>query len=452
MAKSTIAKVAIAGLLGSTLIVGGAAQGAGTPATAVTSSGIKSLDIYASEADYFGGQRRTVSGTASNLSVSTINLVCLDTVTGEVDVTLSSNVTVTAGKWSTKAWIWDLSNITCRLAAVPTDTSVTGETAAAKIASMKSFTGPVVRVFEIYEWSDQTAVYGQKWQGDPGLTVPSTKASYTIWGVEDGGLYNWYTRADGKTSQTGNISNSAVWTALSTGPSKANEAGLVIDGKQAFSSYNMDRYDNNSTAANSPKYSYSVSSTTGIGTYTETYPLFRCAYPEVGTLYSSISSCPDDVTVKLQVSWKRVTTMSADGTIAKITNTFATLDGKAHTVRYDERWQTYSANGYRYATSGAFGSQDNTVDSDGPVRTAISGLGVKTNKDAATSVTNPITQIVFITKPGQTWTLGSYGTPTYSRWTKTIPAGKGKSISIITGAALITSDATAASKIATASR
>ena len=448
--KKIVAKVVTIAVAGACIAANAPAQAASGPSTTVTPSSVKSIDYYLSRADYYGGAQRNISGTATNLTNPSIDLVCLDTVTGNVTTTISSGVTVTAGKWSTKIWTYDFYLKACRLAALPAGTSPTGETNAARLASTSAFTGPYVRVGEVYEWNSLTSTYGQVWQGDPGVTMPSTKANYSIWGNEDGGLYDWKTRSDGS-NVAGNNTYGAGFQVSATGPSGNTEAGLIIDNKQAFTSYTMADDDNNSTAANSPKYSFSFS-TAGILTYKETYPLFRCTSPEAGAVYSGLGNCPNYASTKLGVNLVRTITMSADGTIAKITNTFNSLDKKAHTVQYDEYWASYS-NGYRYATAGTFVTGDNAITSGGTARTAIAGVGIKKDKDSATSVSNPITQIVFITKPTKSWTGSKYGIPaTFSRWNKSIPAGTAKSVSIITGAALIVSDAEAAGKITTASK
>jgi hypothetical protein len=157
-------------------------------------------------------------------------------------------------------------------------------------------------------------------------------------------------------------------------------------------------------------------------------------------------NCPDDDTVKLGVSWTHEVTLSSDGSVATGVDTFTSIDKKAHTVIYDGAFKMNgSAQGYRYAKTGAFGSVDTSA------KTKLAGFGAKYDPTSATSIDNPIAQVVFATVPVTTWTNSSYRSKdVYSRWSVAVAAGKSGAIK--TGAALIIDDTKAATQIAAAGK
>ena len=420
----------------------GAASG---PATAVTTK----LDVnqfYLYDSDYYGINFRTIAGTATGVTSNSVDLLCLNTVTGTVDKTFKTNITVKSGKWSTRIDLNRASGYTCRLAALPNGTTPTGETAAALITSAKSFTGPFVRFGEARWYYSSLGTPDQQFTTEVGLYTYNSKSYAEFWGVEDSGLYNWYPRTDGGVNGTqmakGFFSHEP---GSVTGPTSNTEATMKVDGVQAFMPYNMDSYDTNATAANSPKISYSYDKT-GVLTYTETFPLFRCATSEPNVVQSRMYNCPDDETVKLGVTWTHEVKLSADGSVANAVDTFTSIDKKAHTVIYDAAFKMVSsAQGYRYAKTGAFGSIDTSA------KAKLAGVGAKYDPSSATTIDNPIAQIVFTTLPTTTWTNSGWSSKDiYSRWTVAVAAGKSGAIK--TGAALITDDTKATAQIAAAAK
>jgi len=420
------------------------AVGATGPATAVTTK-LDVNEFYLSDSDYDGVNYRTIAGTATGVTSNSVDLLCLNTVTGTVDKTFNTNITVKSGKWSTRIDLNRASGNTCRLAALPNGTTPTGETAAALISSVKSFTGPFVRFGEARWYYSSLGSPDQQLTTEVGLYTYNSKSYAEIWGVEDSGLYNWRTRTDGGVNGTRMANGFFSHGTSETGPTSNTEASMKVDGVQAFMPYNMDSYDTNATKANSPKISYSYDKS-GVLTYTETFPLFRCATSEPSVVQSSMSNCPDDVTVKLGVTWTHEVKLSADGSVANAVDTFTSIDKKAHTVIYDGAFKmNSSAQGYRYAKTGAFGSIDTSA------KTKLAGVGAKYDPSSATTIDNPIAQIVFTTVPVTTWTNSGWSSKDiYARWSVAVAAGKSGAIK--TGAALITDDTKATAQIAAAAK
>ena len=420
----------------------GAAAG---PATAITTK-LATNQSYLYDSDYSSVNYRTIAGTATGIASNAVDLLCLNTVTGTVDKTFSTNIQVKSGKWSTRIDLNRTSGYTCRLAALPAGTSPTGETEAAMITSAKSFTGPFIRFGEARWYYSSLGTPDEQFTTEVGVYTYDSKAYAEIWGIEDSGLYNWRPRTDGGVNGTqmanGFFSHEPGY---ATGPSGNNEASMKVDGVQAFTPYNMDSYDTNATMANSPKISYSYDST-GALTYTETYPLFRCATSDPTVLQSRMYNCQDDETVKLGVTWTHEVKLSADGSVANAVDTFTSVDKKKHTVIYDGAFKVNSsAQGYRYAKTGAFGSIDTSA------KVKLAGFAAKYDPSAATTIDNPIAQVVFTTVPTTTWTNSGWSSKdVYSSWTVAVAAGKSGAIK--TGAALITDDAKATAQIAAAAK
>jgi len=417
------------------------AVGATGPATAITTT-LATNQVYLSDSDYSGVNYRTIAGTATGVTSNSVDLLCLNTITGTVDKTFNTNITVKSGKWSTRIDLGRASGYTCRLAALPNGTTPTGETAAALISSAKSFTGPFVRFGEARWYYSSLGSPDQQLTTEVGVYTYNSKSYSEFWGVEDGGLYNWSPRTDGgvngKRMANGFFSHES---GSETGPTSNTDASMKVDGVQAFMPYNIDSYDTNATKANSPKISYSYDKS-GVLTYTETFPLFRCATSEPSVVQSRMYNCPDGVTVKLGVTWTHEVKLSADGSVANAVDTFTSIDKKAHTVIYDGAFKmNSSAQGYRYAKTGGIGSIDTSA------KTKLAGVGAKYDPSSATTIDNPIAQIVFTTVPVTTWTNNK---DIYARWSVAVAAGKSGAIK--TGAALITDDTKATAQIAAAAK
>lgn len=430
------------------LLVSGIAPalGAGAPATTVTTK-LPAYITYYSKSDISSVNYRVISGTASNLTNPEVALRCIDVVTGMDSNAIYYEVPVVNGKWSVTINIRNLKNISaCRLAATPSGFSWSG-TPQEQLAATKDFKGPTIHVFEQY---DSTASYisnGKYWEYDKGNYFTSNKASGQVWGAEDGGLWRLIpfgvSNAKGPEAIRGYFYRDGGY---AQGPTGSDEAGLTVDGSQAFTSYNMSSADMNmANAANSGKYTVSINQKTGATTFTESYPLFKCAYPDPTKLYRGVHQCPDSVTIKLGVTWARVVQTSADGTVVNVSETFKSVDKKTHTVRFDEHFDV-DANAdatYRYGTTGAFGVAATQTLSK------TSGFGYKYKGTDPISFDNPLVQVAFKTVPTSTWALGG-GSSTYARWNVSVP--KGKSATINAGVALITDDTKAAAQIALANK
>lgn len=74
------------------------ANAAAGPATAVTKTTLTQYDVYDSLPRYGVINMRSISGTASGLTNTTVDVVCLNTVSGQIDRTLARSVAVTKGR------------------------------------------------------------------------------------------------------------------------------------------------------------------------------------------------------------------------------------------------------------------------------------------------------------------------------------------------------------------
>ena len=441
--KSAVLLAAIcATLVGTTMAPASAGT---TPATAVTTK-LPAYIPYLGDAYINAVSYRSVAGTATNLTDGKVDLVCINVTSGDVSMTFQRNIAVTAGKWSSYI---DISYVayypSCRVAAVPTGFNTTGSSAAEKLASAKAFTGPVINVYETRWYYRSLGTPTDQWPTEVGFYYQAKKAYQEMWASEDGGIWKWYPK-DGSGNSGPNVVRGFFYrdSGSATGPTGSTDANLTVDGVQAFTPYNVNYYDMNfANKANAPKLSVVVDPKTGASTYTESYALFKCTKPEAGQVYGRIGNCPDSKTTKLGVTWTRTLKSNADGIVVNITDTFASIDKKAHTIRFDQHFDVWTSGNmaYRYAKTGAFGSALTA-----PVAKA-GGFGVKYDNTAATSFNNPIVQVVFGTVPVSSWVSGS---STYSRWNISIP--KGKSTTLKSGATIITDDTKAAAQIALAAK
>lgn len=417
---------------------------AGAPATAIKTT-LPAVLTYLSDSKVSSVNYRVIEGTASNLTGTTVDLACLNTVTGDVITTINSNIPVKSGKWKYKLDLRSIAGYNCQLRALPSGTQITGSTLTEKVNSVKAFTGPVVRTTEARWYYSSMGQPGKVWSYDAGVYVTGSKAKYTIWSIEDGGIYGWSGQGDDNIRRTEMVGYGLFsrYRPTMTGPTGSREADLLVDGVQAFLPYNMDTSDMNMTDTdNNTKYKVAFDSKTGAATYTEDSPLFKCANPEAGTVYSYLYSCPDQETVKLGVSWQHEVKFSADGLVATVTDTFTSEDKKKHSVQFDVYSSFANVNGFRFGKSGDFG------DSSSDVKSKLAGLGVKYNKSEATSGDNPILQLVFKTTPTSTWRASNGYF--YSRYSVSIAAGK--STEVNSGATLITDDSKAAAQITLAGK
>ncbi|MEI6404962.1 MAG: hypothetical protein WCO64_04235 [Actinomycetes bacterium] len=433
--------------LGVSLLASGMSPAFGTadPTTAVTTA-LPAYETSYSQTDIDSVNYRTVSGTAANLTDPLVDIYCINIVTGNSYMRFQTQVPVVDGKWTSTI---DLSSIAdysaCRVTAVPSGFTWAG-TDSQRLDALKGFTGPAIHVNTYEDYFKSMGSADARWQRDVGHYFTTSKAHGQSWGAEDGGIYRW-TTYDSHDNQGPSLVNDFFYRqgGKETGPTSVDEADLTVDGVQVFSPYWMRGADMNmGNKANAAKYSVVKNTKTGAATITESSALFKCSKPETGVVYNSISYCPDDLTTKIGVSWKRVTKVSADGTVVNVVDTFASVDKKAHVVRYDQYFVTYNnaSQGYRYNKTGVFGDM-----ASAPVTNAV-GYGYKHDNTAPTSFDNPIAQVVFTTVPSTTWMKNN--TTMYARWNFTIP--KKKSINIKAGAALITDDAQAAAQITLAGK
>ena len=431
------------------MTVGTPAAQASAPATAVTKTTLTPYDSYDSTSRYGATNKRTISGTASGLTATTVDVVCLNPSTGFVDRTLSYGVTVAAGKWATEIWTGDLQSYRCRVAAIESGVSPAGDTDAARLAWGAAFKSlaPIYQIFQRYDYYYVTGGSPLKWINYSSYMDTATPSSYLeMYGPDQYGIYRFQPRkADGSKEngpfgpKWGNGALSYVDKYVSRGGT--DTASILVDNTQAFTNYSLGSYDDNYGPVGSTKTSYSVNAKTGVATVTDVMPLFKCTKGVSGTVYNGASYCPDTKTTKLGVSWTQTKTVNAAGNTVKVTNTFTSLDKKAHTVRLI--WKDMLINGkFRYGTSGTFG------DFNGDERTNVTGYGVKSDPTAATGFTNAIGQVVFGGK-ATTWaSSGWYGTDFYAMMSASVKAGKSASINV--AYTLITDDTKAASQISNA--
>ena len=432
--------VGIAAVLATSILT--PAMAGSAPTTAITTK-LDANQVYLRATSVSSVNYRKLAGTASNLSEPSVDIACVNPVTGEITTKLQTGIKVTSGKWSTYVDLRSMNGYYCQLRALPSGTSPSGETSAAKIDSLKSFTGPLVRTGQKYWYYSNLGTPTTAWSYDAGVSWPASKAQIEVYGVEDGGLYGWTPRTDDGNTGRGIVNGVfSDYRPNTTGPTGAPEAHLTVDGVQAFHPYNMDSSDfNMADPDNNASYDVSISPKTGQISYSETAPLFKCSNPEVGAVYSSISRCPDSETDKLGVTWTHEVVISVDGTVASSTDTFNSVDKKKHVVRFDLYSSFSGIDAVRYAKSGTFGS----ISSD--AKTKLSGLGVKYRSADVTSMSNPIVQLVYITAPVTTWV--DY-TTFYSRYNVAVVPGKGSEVKA--GATLISDDSKAPAQISAASK
>lgn len=444
------AAVAAAGLAAVGLSVP-AAQAAG-PATAVTATTLKQYDFYDDGPRSSNINMRAISGTASGLTATTVDIVCLNLNTGKIDTTLERSIAVTNGKWSTAIDTSDLSGYRCRIAALENGASPDGEDNAARLNWGKAF-----KSFSPFNQVLETYVNFEYLGGNPGNAITWGGYLYTAtpnslvgsYGPDDSSLYRFYPIGPDGTYYNSKAvfggwygSGYSAKTPMSVSHNSSNEAGILVDNAQAFTNYSIDRRDANYTAKSSNKSSLKVDPKTGVITMSETMQLFKCTTASAGSVYSYASNCPDYKTTKLGVTWTHTKTVNAAGNTVKVVNTFASVDKKAHTVRFTQQ-DTLKGNGYRWGTSGAF-TDISTED-----KTNVTGYGAKWDVNSATAIDNHIGQVVFGAK-ATTWASTDYyyGAYMYARWSGSIKAGK--STSFNSGYTLVIDDTKAAAQIGNA--
>lgn len=426
-------------------LVAPSAQAASTPATAVTKTTLTPYDIYDSTSRYGTMNKRTISGTATG--VTSVDIVCLNVTTGNIDRTLTRSVTVAAGKWSSEIWTKDISGYRCRVAAIEASVSPAGDTDAARLNWGKAFKSlaPVYQVWERYYYFEHlggpanNAIYNSGY-----FYSPFASSEVILYGADQGGMTRFKPR-----DAVGNTDNGVFGTYYGSGNlgsveyyvrrGSADTASLLVDGAQAFTNYSLDSYGDDYAAASSVKNTFAVDAKTGIATVSDEYPLFKCKSPEPGVVYSGANRCPDSKTTKLGVVWKQTRTISANGNSIKVVNTFTSTDKKAHTVRMIQK-DRMKGGGYRYGTTGAF------TDFNGDEKTNITGYGAKVDPASTTAFANSIGQVVFGSK-ATTWaSSGYYGNDFYAMFSASVKAGGSADIKV--GYTLITSDSKATTQIA----
>lgn len=427
------------------------ANAAAGPATAVTKTTLTQYDVYDSLPRYGVINMRSISGTASGLTNTTVDVVCLNTVSGQIDRTLARSVAVTKGAWSTQIWTSDLSGYTCRVVAVESGASPQGETDAARLTWGKSFksASPFNRIYESYLYYDYLG-------GNPGNALLKDlyiytrvgNSMFTTYGTDDSGITRFYpVSADGSVSgysssvfggRFGSGSLAAFDSTVSHG--STTEAMIKVDKAQAFTNYSLNSRDANYTAKSSQVTKVTVDAKTGAMTIDAALPLFKCTTANTDPVRGA-SYCQDGKTTMLPVLWHHTKTIKADGTTVKIVNTFTSTDKKAHSVVFTQN-DTIGGNGFRFGTSGAFSTLD-TSD-----KTGVSGYGAKYDTGATTAITNSIGQVVFGAKASTFVTSSWAGNVFSARWTIAVPAGK--SGSVTSAYVIITDDTKAASLISNA--
>ena len=425
-------------------------------ATAVTKTTLTQYDSYDSTSRYGATNKRTISGTASGLSGSTVDIVCLNVSTGQIDRTLQRGVTVTAGKWSTDMWTNDISGYRCRVVAVETGVSPAGDTDAARLTWGKAFKSlaPFYQVFERYDNYYVTGGSPLKYINFSSYLYSATPSSeITMYGTDQGGIYRFQPR-DGAGNKNygpfgayyGSSTLNSTYRLGTVNRTSGNTAGLLVDNVQAFTNYTMSGSDDNYGPAASVQTSYKVDAKTGAITVTDVMPLFKCTKGVAGTFYDGASSCPDYKTTKLNVNWTQVKTVNAAGNTIKVVNTFASLDKKAHTVRLIWNDRFINSAGYRYGTSGAFSALGSGFSTD--EKTNVTGYAVKSDGTKPSAFDNAIGQVVFSAK-GTTWGQSGFsGVDMYAMFTVAVKAGGAGSISA--AYTIVTDDSKAATQIGNA--
>jgi hypothetical protein len=267
------------------------AMGAAPPTTQVTTKLDAFSTIYGRVDNQLVNQR-VISGTAANLLEPKVDIVCINVVDA-LRISLSSGVPVVNGKWTATINLLSVYGFSaCRIAAIPSGLTW-GSLGPQQLATLKDFKGPTVTVSQQVDWYSMLGDLNV-WQKEKGQFFTANKARGEIWAAEHRGLARLVpfvaTNASGPDTVTGYFSRDA---GFAKGPTGNDEAGLTVDGIQAFTSYNMSDQDINvGKIANSPKYTFTINQGTGATTYTESSPLFKCACKKYPAAVAAVRATP----------------------------------------------------------------------------------------------------------------------------------------------------------------
>lgn len=412
--------------------------GATVTSVTITANTLKTWDMF-DYSDYRDDpiNERTFSGTvdAGASAGDTVDVSCFDPASGSRTANIGSATVTSDKKWTLTETIYPLYDKNCRIAAVPSGTSsVTAGDLASKYKGSKL---------------SSIGYFSRSYRGQGGIPHAVFTYDYEI-DFQSATMSSWYMYSIGScglcTSKladpTGSTQPKSLWgwnssnydgySAFPTKPSSGPDADplMQVDGKLAMDVYMA--YNRSSARKSLLRFgstgdidiNYTINQANGDLTVTETQPLYRCV--DV-TDPSQWRSCT--VVTKTGVNLRRVVTVTADHAIWRTADTYASTDGKAHSVRatYVNRANT-STYGYRYGTSGAYAAPvkgDKSGIGLGAVPgNAFSVLGVKYDVSNATvGYDNPLGDIIMKPRPDLIRVLSDGDRYVYPRWALSVPKG-----------------------------
>jgi hypothetical protein len=246
-----------------------------------------------------------------------------------------------------------------------------------------------------------------------------------------------------------NSTNYDGYSKYPTPPTSGSDADplMLVDGKLAMDasmvySRTNAQYDGlRFGASGGIAASYSINQTNGDVTINESQPLYRCLDQADPSAWRNCGKV-----AQTGVRLNRVITITADGAIWRTADTYASADGKAHTVRATYVNYSYGSDsqGYRFGTTGAYTALvkgDKTGNALGIVaKNAYSVVGTRYDTNNATiDADRPLGDIVMTPRPA----LARVTDDTkylYLRWNLPV-AAKGKSATVKQAFTVAASDA-----------
>ena len=301
-------------------VIGVAGSLAGVPPAGAATFSASQVTAPAAGAELFydadsGSGSTTVAGTVTPSTTSTSGDLLCYSAPGSAPFTVATGIAVTAGRFSADVSLQAIASRACRLRFVPHG-SVPGPTAAA------SFSGPQVSVSEQFTRSQNGNEYGYyvlsgtlPWSfAFDSLGECAINASYAT----DTDTLGSYLLFDG----AGCLNESS-----GVAPNQGTRSAVQVDGLNA---YPPGAIASLTGVAGFIPLSYSASFDANHDTVTigETDTLAVCASP--GGYPPSTANCPSLTPSGVQV--QQTTTLQPGGQIARLTDTFASTDGHAHSL------------------------------------------------------------------------------------------------------------------------
>ena len=274
-----------------------------------------------------GVETVAVSGTSNGTTGDKVDLQCYG---GTSTYLLAKEVPVAAdGSFSVpNAELEKISDRACILRAVPTGTEP---------SSLATYTGPLMATGEDEEKTIGTGPYTGRLY-DYYVWAQQQTAAFDYVSAGRCGLYDGYLFDSSPTRTTTTFyCNDGFYENVG----ESDRSGILVDGANAYVSYNA--YEINYEATNLPAFSYSVSQNPANGdtTIQESDAISVCS---TATFPPTEASCPSFVETGVRLD--RTIVQSNDGHLATITDHFVSVDGKPHTVdTLTENDQYFDGNG-----------------------------------------------------------------------------------------------------------